>query len=64
MTGEFSDEHKLAITESLLRANARMRGEDGWAVRGEVFDALLDNRLELRGRIGHDSAAVESPLMF
>ena len=50
MEGDFSDEHKLEITESLLRANARLR-EEGWGVGGELLDQLLDNRLELTRRL-------------
>ena len=62
MDGDFSDEHKLEITESLLRANAGARGEEGWVVGSETFDRLLDNRLALRRRLGQDPALAERAL--
>ena len=62
MDGDFSDEHKLEITESLLRANAGVRGEEGWVVGSEIFDRLLDNRLALRRRLGKDPTPTERAL--
>jgi hypothetical protein len=56
MEGDFDDERKLEITESLLWANAQARGTEGWAVGSETFDRLLDNRLALKRRLGHSSA--------
>jgi hypothetical protein len=62
MEGDFSDEHKLEITESLLRANATVRKEEGWAVGSETFDRLLDNRTALRRRLGRDTTLTEMDL--
>ena len=51
MDGDFTDEQKLKITESLLRANANARGTEGWDVPDDTFDSLLDNRTELKMRL-------------